>query len=352
MKKILSFIAISIATSAAYLYIHALDVEAVTSSFYASFFELTGTYSAKRAPVREKVKFGFIDNYGRFKIEPKLDDCSNFSEGLLAFRRGSSWGYMDISGKETIPPRFTKAADFHHGLALVRDGIYIGYIDRGGKFVLPAKYSLGTDFDDTGLAIVYIGRKHVFIVSPRGETLSDGNATKIYPQSEGTFTVESNGKYGLLDSGGKWLIMPEYDALTDCREGLLAFAKEGKWGYLNKQGKIVLSPVYTQAGSFCDGVAPVRRADGRCVLITHQGKTTFVFPAQCKAIFNCPKGNLGDKEVFEKGLVPVLENMMWGYISARSGKFEIKPQFAYAEPFENGRAKVAVLHRECRVARE
>jgi hypothetical protein len=126
---------------------------------------------------------------------------------------------------------------------------------------------------------------------------------------------------------------------------LIAFAKEGKWGFLNKQGQIVLPLVYTQAGPFRDGVAPVRLSDGRCALITQQGKTTFVFPPQCKAIFNCSQGNLEVKEGFENGLVPVLENKKWGYISARSGKFEIKPQFAYAEPFENGRAKVAVLEK-------
>lgn len=345
MKKTVSCIAIALTTAAAYFYLDALDVEAVTSSFYASIFEPSRICAAKRAPVSEKAKFGFIDSHGRFTIEPRLDDCSKFSEGLLAFRRGNSWGYMDISGKEVVSPRFGKAADFHHGFALVRDGIYIGYIDRSGKFVVPALYSWGSDFDDTGLAIVRVGKKRTFIVNSRGERLSDGNANKIYPQSEGTFTVVSNGRYGLLDTRGKWLIKPEYDALTDCREGLIAFAKKGKWGFLDKEGNVVLPPLYSQAAPFSDGVASVRRADGRCILITHQGKTTFVFPPHCKAVFTCPRDdNRSGKDQYEDKLVPVLEKNEWGFVSALTGKFAIKPQFAYAEPFEGGLAKVASLH--------
>jgi|GEM_PF-4814855 hypothetical protein len=345
MKRIVSLIAISLTATAAYFYIQGLDVEAVSSSFYASIWESNRICAANRAPVSEKAKFGFVDNRGRFTIAVKLNDCSNFSEGRVAFRAGNLWGYMDINGKEVIPARFTRADDFHHGLAKVRDGIYTGYIDRSGKFIIPARYSWGDDFDESGLAILKIGKDRVFLVNDKGVRLTDGSATFIYPQSEGTFTAKLNEKYGLLDKTGKWLIKPEYDALTDCREGLVAFAKNGKWGFLNKQGKVVLKPVYTQASPFSDGVAPVRLADGRCVLITHQGITTFVFPAKCKAIFNCPRPyNRSAKEEYEDGLVPVYDKKQWGYVSARTGKFVIKPSFAYAEPFQNGRAKVGVLN--------
>lgn len=345
MKRIVSLTAISIMATAAYFYVEALDVGAVSSSFYDSIWESTRICEANRSPVSEKAKFGFIDNHGRFTIAPKLNDCSNFSEGRVAFRRGGYWGYMDINGKEVIPPRFAKAADFHNGLAKVRDGIYTGYIDKYGKFVIPARYSNGEDFDASGLSILRLGKDQVYIVNAKGERLSDGAADYIYHQSEGTFTAKLKEKYGLLDKTGKWIIKPEYDALTDCREGLVAFAKNGKWGFLNKQGKVVLKPVYTQAGPFSDGAAPVRRADGRCVLITHEGKTTFVFPPKSKAIFSCPRGNTQSaNEEYEDALVPVFDKGHWGYVSARTGNFVIKPSFAYAEPFKNGRAKVAVLN--------
>lgn len=344
MKRIVAFIVIALTSTAAYFYLEALDVEAVSASFFTSVELASRCSPTYRAPVNEKAKFGFIDKHGRFAIEAKLDDCLSFSEGLAAFRRGDCWGYIDRNAKEVISPRFTNAADFHHGFAKVKSGIYTGYIDRSGKFAVPAGYADGSDFDDQGLAIVKLRHRLEFIIDSQGHRLSPEGVSRIFPCSEGTFTAQSNGKYGLLDTAGNWLIKPEYDALTDCREGLLAFAKNGRWGYLDRNGIIVLPAVYTQANPFREGIASVRRSDGRCVLIDRKGATTLVFPPQCKAIFTCQRGNnLSVCERYEGELVPVIEKMRWGYMSVQSGNFEIKPQFAYAEPFENGLAKVAVL---------
>ncbi|HNB25138.1 MAG TPA: WG repeat-containing protein [Candidatus Melainabacteria bacterium] len=344
MKRIVSLLVIALTATAAYFYLDALDVDAVSASFFTSVDWLRPTHSAYRAPVNDKAKFGFIDKHGRFAIEAKLDDCLSFSEGLAAFRRGGRWGYMDRNGKEVISPRFTKAADFHYGFAKVNSGIYTGYIDKSGNFAVPAHYADGSDFDAQGLAIVKLSHRLEFVIDSRGRRLSEEGISRIFPRSEGTFTAQSDGKYGLIDTAGKWLIKPEYDALSDCREGLLAFARNGRWGYLDRNGIIVLPAVYSQASPFCEGVAAVRRADGCCALINRKGETTLVFPPQCKAIFSCQRGNNRSvREQYEGGLVPVLENMRWGYMSAQSGNFEIKPQFAYAEPFKNGLAKVAVL---------
>lgn len=45
----------------------------------------------------------------------------NFSEGLLAVRQDELWGYVDQSGKWVIQPQFTEAAQFYEGLAIVRN---------------------------------------------------------------------------------------------------------------------------------------------------------------------------------------------------------------------------------------
>ena len=74
-------------------------------------------------------------------------------------------------------------------------------------------------------------------------------------------------------------------------QALLAFEEHGRWGYLDSTGAVVLQPRYRAAGSFNEGVAPVR-IDG-----------------------------------------------LYGYID-RQGQYVLPPAYAYASPFRAGRAVV------------
>jgi hypothetical protein len=110
-------------------------------------------------------KFGFIDEKGKFVIEPIFDAVGNFSEGLAAVRIGKSdtgtLGFIDKSGLVAIKPRFNFHAipsKFKDGLAAVEvgknKGRKFGFIDRNGDFLFPPKYEYATNFND-GLAAVY-----------------------------------------------------------------------------------------------------------------------------------------------------------------------------------------------------
>lgn len=89
--------------------------------------------------------------------------------------------------------------------------------------------------------------------------------------------VEIDGKWGLIDKTGKFVIEPKYDDITTFAEGLAIVDLQGKSGYINRQGEIVIPIVYEQASVFRDGVA----------LVSLDGKSFYYIDNQGKKIRKC-----------------------------------------------------------------
>jgi WG containing repeat len=113
------------------------------------------------APVQKNGKWGYVDSFGQFAIQPQFDDANSFSEGLAAVQIGDKWGYIDREGKFVIKPKYSFGYDsrthaFSEGLALVylKDGC--GYIDKTGKMVIKIQCNEADKFIG-GLASIHVG---------------------------------------------------------------------------------------------------------------------------------------------------------------------------------------------------
>jgi len=103
-------------------------------------------------------------------IEAKFMMLGRFSEGLLsACDRDTHCGYIDETGKWVIEPRFAGTGEFSQGLAAVLDHVGgfgksggFGYIDRTGRYVIEPKYSEAESFRD-GLARVRLRDSYTYI---------------------------------------------------------------------------------------------------------------------------------------------------------------------------------------------
>lgn len=87
-------------------------------------------------------KWGFIDRYGRFLLNPVYDEAKGFSNGLAAVRVGWQWGYIDTLGNWAYQPQFIYAGYFREDIAQVKLGnsynTYRGkqaYINREGDVI-------------------------------------------------------------------------------------------------------------------------------------------------------------------------------------------------------------------------
>jgi hypothetical protein len=193
--------------------------------------------------VEQNKKVALIDKTGRQVIPPRYDEVHDFSEGLAAVKLGDTYGYLDRAGKMMIPPRFGDAGRFSEGLALVStdpEGKQEGYIDKSGQLVIKGVEGDAARKFSGGLAAV------------RGK----------------------NGKYGFIDTTGKFVIQPQFDRVGDFSEGLAAVNQlderwPGNLAYINQQGKIVIQSMSTLPNRpsrvefdlhyyrFCGGVARV-----------------------------------------------------------------------------------------------
>ncbi|WP_299458826.1 WG repeat-containing protein [uncultured Microscilla sp.] len=52
---------------------------------------------------------------------------------------------------------------------------------------------------------------------------------------------------------------PQYDAMGDFSEGLVAVKRQGKWGFVNAQGKEVIALSYQAVEEFVNGLAMVKK---------------------------------------------------------------------------------------------
>ena len=114
-----------------------------------------------------------------------------------------------------------------------------GFIDMSGHWVIPPR------FDDV-------------------ENFSDGRAV-----------VEYEGSYGIIDPAGDWVVKPKYHYIAPASDGLYLFSVredgERRYSFLDTDGEETIEPNYSDACSFCNGLAWIRCADRRDCYVQHDG---------------------------------------------------------------------------------
>lgn len=276
-------------------------------------------YSTHRSPVDNIIAirnqnglWGYFDIIAeKFILECKYKSVFDFSEGLGCHYDGEVYRYINSDGTPAFEGEFFEAAAFSDGLARVVSADGVGYIDKTGKFVIHCDYA---DFDDfhEGLARVsdeqtlgYIGKDGnlklklncdgmfpfkdglaaIGLNEKIGYIDSDGNldiapeydAPKVegyeYFRFEcGVAPVMKDGKYGFIDKKGELVINPEYDLVLYAIEDIIRVRKDKLYGYITTSGDIITECIFTQAGSFKNGIAKVRDADGKYYYINKEGK--------------------------------------------------------------------------------
>lgn len=184
----------------------------------------------------------------------------------------------------------------------VCEGRRWGYCDRGGRVRIPPQFAAASRF------------------------------------SEGTAVVTVEGRRGLIDDRGAWLIEPWLLDATELRGGRLAVVVRGRgWMYVDREGRVTHAPADRQrwayAGPFIDGRARVV-VDAP---IGMQRPVGFLDLDGTWAI----APTLTDADDFADGLAAAKDALgRWGFIDPR-GAWVIAPRWAAARSFTDGLAPVA-----------
>jgi hypothetical protein len=157
------------------------------------------------------------------------------------------------------------------------------------------------------------------VISPQFESADDF--------SEGLAAAKTGGKFGYIDSYGRFMIQAEYEEAWPFSEGLALAKKAGSYGYINKRGEVVIPFRFEGAGDFVEGLGLVQ-LDGKYGYVDNTGK--MVIEPQ----FEWAGG-------FSEGLARVVVNDKVGFID-RTGAIKISPHFDSAAPFSEGLAVIQV----------
>ena len=91
-------------------------------------------------PVKEDGEWGYIDQQGKYVIDPQYDHAYGFSEGLAHASIDGLWGYIDRTGEFVIEPQFNGTSTFSGGLARVEIDDEWGFINETVEIVIAPRY--------------------------------------------------------------------------------------------------------------------------------------------------------------------------------------------------------------------
>ena len=135
-----------------------------------------------------------------------------------------------------------------------------------------------------------------------------------------------DGKCGLIDQNGNWIVSPQFDEIGDLFwDEMVRVKSNDKYGYVNLSDKTIITPQYEDAENFYDDSTVLVKLNGKWRLIDKTGKT--VRETQIEELD------------FSYGISKAKSNGKWGYIDTNYN-FVIEPQYEDAGSFYNGLAYV------------
>jgi hypothetical protein len=154
-------------------------------------------------------KNGYIDKFGKMRIDATFDRGLPFSEGLAGVEKDGHWFYINRSGKVVIklPADCNSVRPFHEGLAA---------ITLGGKFGTTTYFGV-----PEGAKLAFINKKGVQITNTRFPCPMLPHHFE-FSDSLAAVPVEHNGYlvWGFIDKAGSFVIPPKYKAAVDFSDGV------------------------------------------------------------------------------------------------------------------------------------
>ncbi len=183
------------------------------------------------APAVERGSSEVLDREGRVvpATEPSKAPEPEATKRLTQDGQTKRWGYQDPNGQLVIEPRYVEAEAFFSGRAAVAIEVSgkkrWGIIDRAGNVIVPFE-----------LESTHMG------------------------YSEGVIGATKDGRAGLIDESGAWLVPPRYDSVNQMRNGYAQVIEAGRVGLVDRQGLEVLPPRFQGVGDVSEGLIAVRVA--------------------------------------------------------------------------------------------
>jgi len=212
--------------------------------------------SEKKFTPSEYDSVSIIENDEEHVLDFGLKPYKNDRDYILV-SVNNKWGICNKQGREVIPVVYDDVFPFTNGVALVKQNGKWAMADSTGKLITALRYNKLDPYSsshyfwsDFGVAIYSADSlKRLYgLIDKTGRELTPAAYNYIIPDNRGNFQVLKGKKFGVVNSEGKILIEPKYDAIS--RQNIPFTIKDalflnelflvqmnGKWGYVNASGR-------------------------------------------------------------------------------------------------------------------
>jgi hypothetical protein len=182
-----------------------------------------------------------------------------------------------------------------------------------------------------GLYVDLVGPANL---SVQGERMSDFSC--------GLARVFRGGRYGFVDTEGKFVVPPSFEDALDFTEGLCAVKVSGRWGFIDRRGTMAIRPQFHGVRPFSEGKAAASLGE-KWGFIDHAGKRVIPFRYANALSF---RDSMAGVYVVSRSTTGtgsarrMRQRAGWGFIDA-TGRTIVKPIFDGVRSFSDGLAAVA-----------
>ncbi len=201
-------------------------------------------------------------------ISDTSNDCS-----LAVYAVPHKRGYIDTHTGNIIidaeANNYTKAWVFSDGIAAVEKEGKIGFVNEKNEVVIPFQYDYSDEHQMCNLGYLF----------------HDGYCVM----------TNADGKLGLIDRSGNWVVEPEYDQLWAPQErGYRTVIKDDKYGLLDSSLNLVYPAVYDYIGNHSEKGGFILMGDGRMWQEDYEGNVVQPFMYESSEMLSYPANQEDD----------------------------------------------------------
>lgn len=283
-------------------------------------------------PVYQGDSTVYINSKDRVKLSSNASTSSLLRNDLFIVKQDGLYGFIDDDAKQILPAIYGGVTPFYDGYAwVVRRDDYPSYINKKGElqFTLREAEMVEIFYEDLARFAVKSGKQLSYgFVDKNGDKVIKPIYNDASHFSSGLAAVMgSDKKWGYINAQGEVFLPAKYNSAKPFNGEEAIVMVNGKWGIINTEGGYILEPTM-DAIIYDNGLYIAKHNDvwGWC-----KGNGEWVIEPQFKLA----------KRFFDADIAPVLVNDRWGYVN-RDGELVIKPQFTDAFPFVDDMALVAI----------
>jgi hypothetical protein len=243
-------------------------IDSAANLLLKDFYESLEHFYEGLALAKKDKLFGYIDTQGKVQISMQFNTATSFFEGFARVSQGKDLFYINTKGEktETLPDSMGWVnRDIYKQLRPISNDMYAveisygrwGFLNANGKIQIQAQYKTVTDFQN-GFAKVKDLKGSSYFIDKRGIRFNDlpfgvewieedqPNDRQVIlnsPTEETHKTVKVDGKIGITNQYGFYVVRPKYDFLS-AYTYQVAPAKHKAWyGIYDTEGNCVIDAV-------------------------------------------------------------------------------------------------------------